>query len=99
VQAIYILTSKQVIEHQGLAFLVASGDVLKDGRNLSYALLGNVDPFALWHIVLFGIAISAATKLSKGKATFMALAVWLVFLAVKLVPVLLGRAFMGNLGV
>jgi len=99
VQTIYILISKQIIEHQGLAFLVASGDMLKDGRNLSYALLGNVDPFALWHIVLLGIAIGAATKLSKGKATFMALVIWLVFLAVKLVPVLLGRAVMGNLGV
>jgi hypothetical protein len=99
VQATYTLVSKQLIEHQGLSFLVASGDVLKDGRSLSYALLGNVDPFALWHIILLGLGISAATKLSKGKATFMALIVWLVFLAVKLVPVLLGRAVMGNLGV
>lgn len=98
VQAAYILVSKQLIEYQGLSFLVASGDVLKDSRNLMYALLGNVDPFALWHIVLLGIGISAATKLGKGKATFMALVVWLVFLVLKLVPVFLGRAVMGNLG-
>lgn len=98
VQAVYILISKQIIEHQGLAFLVASGDVLKDSRNLLYALLGNVDPFVLWHIVLLGIGINAATKLNKGKAVFMALAVWLVFLVFKLIPVFLGRAIMGNLG-
>jgi hypothetical protein len=99
VQAAYVLVSKQIIEHQGLSFLVASGDVFKDSRNLAYALLGNVDPFALWHIVLLGIGISVATRLSRGKATFMALVIWLVFLVLKLVPVLLGRAVMGNLGI
>lgn len=98
VQSAYTLVSQQLIEHQGLSFLVASGDSLRDGRNLTYALLGNVDLFTVWHIVLLGIAIGVATKLTKGKAVTMAIVVWLAFLAMKLVPVLIGRAFMGNLG-
>jgi len=97
-QAAYVLVSKQVIEHQGLAFLVASGDLLKDGRNLVYALLGNLDPFAVWHIVLLGIAIGVATKLGRAKAAIIALLIWAVFVGVKLVPVLIGGAVMGRLG-
>ena len=95
VQAIYIGTSKQLIEHQGLAFLVTSGNWLQDSRNLTYAALSNVDPFALWHIILLGIGISLATKVSRTKGFVLAVMVWALFLGLGLIPVLISRALGG----
>jgi len=94
VQTAYVLVNEQVIEHQGLAFLVASGDLVKDSRNILYALLTNVDPFALWHVVLLAIAIAVATKVSRAKAGVMAVIVWGVFLGIKLLPAVIGGAMM-----
>jgi len=96
-QAIYIGASKQLIEHQGIAFLVSSGDWLRDSQDLAYAALSNVDLFALWHIVLLGIGISVATKVSRSKGTVLAVIVWAVFLGLKLIPVAISKAFGGGL--
>jgi hypothetical protein len=95
-QSAYILAMKQDIAHEGLALLVSSGEAMKDGTNLLYAALANADLFALWHIILFGLAIAAATKVGRGKGMVMALIIWLVFAAVKLVPVAVGAAFTGR---
>jgi hypothetical protein len=97
VQAIYITTSKQLIEHQGIAFLVSSGNWLQDSRNLAYAALSNVDLFALWHIILLGIGVSVATKVSRTKGLVLAVIVWAVFLGLKLIPVAIGKAVGGGL--
>ena len=96
VQAVYIATTKQLIEHQGLAFLVSGGDWLQDSRNLIYTLLSNVDLFALWHLVLLGIGISVATKISRTKGIVLAVIVWALFLGLKLVPVALSTAVTGQ---
>jgi hypothetical protein len=98
VQAVYIVTSKQLIEHQGLAFLVTSGKWLEDSRSLAYAALSNVDLFALWHIVLLGIGISAATKVGRTQGFVLAVIVWALFLGLGLIPVLIGRALGGFTG-
>jgi hypothetical protein len=96
-QAAYVLVTKQIVEHPGLSFLVTQGDWLKDSQDLRYAALGNVDPFALWHIVLLGIAIAVATKLSRTTGIIMALILWVIFLGLKLLPVLIGKAVGGNM--
>ena len=96
-QSLYVSLSGKVLEHQGLAFLVASGNWLDDSRHLVYALLSNVDPFALWHLVLLSIGIAVATKLSGTKATIMALIVWAVFLGLKLIPVAISASLGSSL--
>jgi len=96
VQIVFISTSKQLIEHQGLSFLVASGNWMQDSGNLAYAALSNVDLFALWHIVLLGIGIAAATKVSRGKGLALAVVVWAIFLGLKLIPVAISRAVGGS---
>lgn len=96
-QTAYIWFTKQVIEHEGISFLVASGDWLKDSSNLLYAALGSLDSFVLWHIPLLTVAIAAATKLSAGKAFVLALAIWAIFSAVRLVPMMLTASFSGML--
>jgi hypothetical protein len=97
-QTAYIWFSKQAIEHEGLSFLVASGDWLKDSGNVLYAVLGRVDPFVLWHIPLLAVAITAATRVRGGKAFVMALVVWGVFTVASLIPVVLTGSFSGLLG-
>jgi hypothetical protein len=96
VRATFVWVNEQAIEHEGLSFLVASGDLLEDSTNLVYALLANVDPFALWHVVLLGIGISAATRLSRLKAALLALVVLALSVAVKLLPVAVGAAVGGR---
>jgi len=96
VQTVYVMVNGQIIEHAGLSFMVASGDMAKDGQNPLYALLANTDPFALWHIVLLAVAIVAATRLSRIKATILAVVVWGLILALKLLPVVVGGALMGR---
>lgn len=96
VQAVYIGTSRQLIEHQGLAFLVTSGNWMQDSRNLVYAALANLDLFALWHIVLLGIGVMVATKVSRIKGLVLAFVVWALFLGLKLIPVAIGRALGGS---
>lgn len=96
VQLVYVAINKGVMQHNGLSFLVASGDMLANTRNWQYLALAQVDPFVLWHIILFGIGLAAATKISRGKATFLAFVIWLVFAALQIAPAMLSMALMGR---
>ena len=91
-QAAFVMINGRLIEHQGLAFLVASGDWLADSRSVLYALLSSIDPFYLWHIVLLSVAITVATKISRGKATALAIIVCALFLGLKMIPVAISAA-------
>ena len=95
---VYTLVTQKVPEHAGLGFLVASGDLLQDSRSLQYALLSNLDPFVLWHLLLLAVGIAVATKMGRAKAAILAIVVFTVFMAFKIVPVALSAAVMGNLG-
>ncbi len=92
----YYTLTRQLIEHQGLSALVASADWMRNTRSVKYAALSNVDPFVIWHLILLSIGISIATKLGKTASIAMAVVVWLVFLALKLVPVILSTSLMGG---
>ena len=96
VQIIYVLVQKQVPQHAGLSFLVASGDWLKDSQSVTYSLLSNADPFALWHLLVFAVAISVATKVGQAKGAILAIIIFALFLGLKLVPVLLSSAVTGQ---
>ena len=96
-QTAFVVIKQSTIEHKGLSFLVASGDWLADSGDTVYVLLSNIDLFALWHLLLFASAISVSTKLGRTKGAIMALLVWGVFLALKLVPAIIGRAVTGGM--
>lgn len=89
-----VVYHNQVAIHEGLSFLVASGDWLADSRNLWYAFLAQVDPFVVWHLALLTIGLAVATGLGRKKAGLMAFLVWLLFAGLKLVPIAIGAAFM-----
>lgn len=86
------LLGRGAVSHAGLSFLVASGDWLADGRNPLYALLGQVDLFVLWHLVLLWIGVSVATGMRRRTVGVLVVVWWLLSLAVNLIPVLVGSA-------
>jgi hypothetical protein len=62
-QAGYIFMMQRMIEQPGLSFLVATGDVLQDARNPFYLVLGRLDIFWLWHLLLVVLGLSVAARM------------------------------------
>ncbi|MCC7354128.1 MAG: YIP1 family protein [Anaerolineae bacterium] len=94
VQALYVFMEGKVVVYQGLSFLVATGDNLKDMRDLAYLLLSQADLFALWHYLLVYAGLRAAGQLSQGSALFMTLVYAALTLALGAVPGLIGGSLM-----
>lgn len=91
----YVLVRGEVVKHQGIAFLVATGDLVEDSRNLVYVFLSGVDLFTLWELALLGIGTAVATRMTRAKGLVLAVVVWAVFTGFKLGAVAIGNAFMG----
>jgi hypothetical protein len=94
IQAAWTLINGQAVAHQGLSFLVASGDALADTTNIAYLALAQIDLFAVWHIVLFGLGLAVATKLGKARGIVLAAVIWVVFNGLRLAPTLLFSGLM-----
>lgn len=87
----------QFIEQMGLSFLVSSGDWLRDSHSVMVALLSNVDPFTVWHLVLLALAVSASTRLGRGRGAVLAIAIWAILTGLKLIPVAITAALTGQM--
>lgn len=81
--------------HQGLAFLVASGDLVADSANPAYLVLASVTPFAVWSLILLAIGVHAATGLGRTAATILILLLWAIALTMRLTPALLMSSIFG----
>jgi hypothetical protein len=92
VLAAYVAYKGQMI-NQGLSFLVATGDQIKDAANWLYGLLSQIDLFYLWHLILVIVGLAAVGRLSKTKATIVGVIYLAVTTALSLVPTLLGAMF------
>ncbi len=77
--------------HEGLAYLVASGDVLANASNPAYMILSAVTPATLWSLILLIVGSRVALNLSRTAATILVLLLWAVGLAIHLVPAMLMR--------
>jgi len=97
VSLVFVLLNGRVAQHAGLGMLVTTGDWLKDSRSWQYALASAVDPFALWQVVLFAIAVSVACRVSRAKGAVLSLVLFVLSLGFKLVPVLISSAVGGVL--
>lgn len=91
-QTVWTLINGQAIAHQGLSFLVAGSDILANSTNMAYLALSKFDLFALWHVVVFGLALAVATRLSRTKGIVLAAVIWVVFTGLSLLPTLLSTA-------
>ncbi len=93
VQAAWVGLTGALITAPGLSGLVATGDPSEDARNLSFALLSHIDLFSLWHVVLVYAGLRGLTRMRAGKAMWLTAVYTMLSLAVRLIPVLVGRAF------
>ncbi len=62
------------------------------------ALLGSLDIFSFWTVALLAIGFAIAAKVSRGKAAVAVIALWLVWVVVKVGFAAVGDAFRGGAG-
>ncbi len=89
VQAVYVLLNGQLVVNTGLSFLVASGDPTQNAGNLLYGLLGQVDIFLVWHLLLVGIGIAVRSRSTTTKTALATIGYWIVTALIGLSPALL----------
>ncbi len=61
-------------------------------------LLSSLDLFSVWTVALLAIGYAIATKVSRGKAAGIVIAMWVVYVGVKVGLAALGSAFGGGGG-
>ena len=66
VQALAMGVTGQVVKGSGLSGLLTSTDTA--GVTLPAIVLGRIDVYAIWYVLLLVIALGAASKLTRGKA-------------------------------
>jgi hypothetical protein len=93
-QAAFTAIAGRAIRYPGLAGLVASGDLTTDSRNPLVALLGRVDLFWLWHLLLVMIGLTVVARFSRGKS----LALTLIYAALSVAAVVLPSLLFGGMG-
>jgi Yip1 domain len=95
-QAGYIFMMQRMIEQPGLSFLVATGDVLQDARNPLYLILGRLDIFWLWHLLLVVLGLSAAARMGRGKSLLLTLLYAALTLGLTVLPSLIFGGMFGG---
>ncbi len=88
-QAGFIIIAERSIQYPGLAALAATGDIMKDARNPMVALLGQIDLFWLWHLLLVTLGLSVAARFSRSKSLALTVVYAALSLAVVVIPSLL----------
>jgi hypothetical protein len=68
VLAVYIAVAQRMVQYPGLSSLIASGELMEDSKNPMVAVLGRIDPFWIWHLILVAIALSAIERFNRRKS-------------------------------
>ena len=72
VQLLYVLAGGGMIAGEGLSGLLAAAPaadgVAQAAPSIPAILLSRVDLYTIWYVILLGVAVAAAGKLSRGKA-------------------------------
>jgi len=102
VQGITMATTNRAIYNQGLSGLVLdstpppmsssyqSSLLATRGQQVLAALLGRVDVYMIWGLILTGIGIWAFEHLPRRRAILVTLGIWVIATAASLLPALLG---------
>jgi hypothetical protein len=89
VQAGFMIVAKRAILAPGLSTLVATGDIMKDAQNPLFMLLGRVEPFWLWHLLLVVLGLSVVARFSRFKSLVLTIIYAALSLAITVIPSLL----------
>ena len=87
-QAGFTMTAGRAVRYPGISALVATGNLVQDGRNPLFALLGSLDMFWLWHVILVALGLSAA-QMRRGVVISLTLSYIILGLAMQTVPTML----------
>jgi hypothetical protein len=79
-QTAFILYTGKLITNQGLSYLVSTGSITEDMRNLAYVALGQATLFRLWYLVLAYTLLRSVARLSRGSAFFVTVVYWALLL-------------------
>jgi hypothetical protein len=96
VQAGFTLAAGRAIDYPGLSTLMATGDLMKDGRSPLYSLLSGIDLFWLWHLLLVAVGLSVVARFGRVKATALTLVYAALSLALVVLPSLLFGGMAGG---
>lgn len=87
-QAGFTLVAGRAVRYPGISAWVATGNLVQDSRNPLFALLGSLDLFWLWHVILVGLGLSAA-QMRRGVVISLTLSYIVLGLAMQTVPTML----------
>ncbi len=87
-QAGFTMAAGRAVRYPGISALVATSNLVQDSRNPLFALLGNLDLFWLWHVILVAFGLSAA-QMRRGMVVFLTLSYIVLGLAMQMVPTML----------
>lgn len=96
VQAGFVAFTRSAISYPGLSVLVGTGDLMTDARNPLFVLLGRIDLFWLWHLVLVVIGLAVVARISRGKALVLTVIYAALALGITVLPTLLFGSMMGG---
>ena len=105
-QTVYILVSGQLIANPGLSGFIQSNYPAGEtalvppslGQTVLQALLGQVDLFLFWNLILLVIGVMVVARLPRRKAALVTLGVWLLLTALSLIPAIAGGLFAQQAG-
>lgn len=102
VQTVYILATGHPIVNAGLSGFVVDKSVSAiispgPGQLALASILGRVDIYLIWHLLLVSVGLMAFTNLTRKKAWTAALAIWLVLTLLGIVPAIFGGMLGGIL--
>ena len=102
VQTVYILTTGNAIANAGLSGFVVDKSVQSvispgPGQLALASILGRVDIYMVWHLLLVSVGLMAFTNLTRKKAWTAALAIWLVLALLGILPAIFGGMLGGIL--
>lgn len=95
VQAAYVAWSGQMPLYEGLSFLIASGDPIRDQFNPLHTFLTKFTVWQAWAWWLLINGTAAVSGFSRRKAAGIVLTVWLIFSGLQVVPVVISSRLQG----
>lgn len=102
VQTIYILATGNAIVNAGLSGFVIDKSAESlipagPGQLALASILGRVDIYMVWHLLLVSVGLMAFTNLTRRKAWMAVLAIWLVLALLGILPAIFGGMLGGIL--
>jgi len=93
VQSAWSAANQVLIQYPGLSYLVATGDLAADNRNLLFVALSQIDLFALWHVALVYVLLRVVTRLGNSSALVLTVLYAIINIALRLLPAFAGSIF------